>query len=115
MKRKREEQEAAASEKKSRLENWDLDDDLALVLLIEKYKFAWDQIKLQMQNHQHRRLQDTEKTLEKRWKNISANDSKNKYHKSKEFQGTPFKITGKTLDDIQLQQQEAIHREKVYL
>jgi hypothetical protein len=43
------------TEKRQRKENWSLDDDLDLLKLIHKHRFAWDQILHDFKKFQHRR------------------------------------------------------------
>ena len=45
LKRKRDDDaKGNKKEKRARKDNWDMDDDLALLQLVLKYKFAWDLI-----------------------------------------------------------------------
>ena len=51
--------------KKSCGPNWVIDDDLSLLLLINKWDQDWEIIKREFHLHQHRRPNETMKTLEK--------------------------------------------------
>lgn len=99
--------------KKRRKLNWAMEDDKNLLDLILKHNFAWDLILRDFKQFQHRRPNETEKSLEKRWKNL--NSKQGKYNKG-EYEGAnkPFKAS-KKMTDIQREKEEAVHREKVFL
>lgn len=97
--------------KKRRKLNWAMEDDKDLLELILKYNFAWDQILKDFQKFQHRRPNETEKSLEKRWKNL--NSKQGKYNKG-DYTIKPFKpSTKKSVTDIEREKEEAVYREKV--
>jgi hypothetical protein len=108
------EEEAVESQpaaKKRRKYNWKMEDDKALLELISKYNFSWDLILRDFTKHQHRRPNETEKSLEKRWKNVNARQGKY----SRELIIKPFKPSNGKKTDLEKEQEEAVYKEKVFL
>lgn len=66
------EDELVVTTKKRRKLNWAMEDDKNLLDLILKHNFAWDLILRDFKQFQHRRPNETEKSLEKRWKNLNS-------------------------------------------
>ena len=58
----------ASPTKRHKAPNWDLDNDSALLKLAVKRGLIWDQIQIGFKTWEHRCPNETEKTLEKRWK-----------------------------------------------
>lgn len=98
------------TQKRARKENWEMDDDLAFLQLVLKYKHAWDLILNDFKKFQHRRPDETEETLEKHWKNLIGKSSK--YAVGQVHEAKPFKASRK-MDDLQLEQAQAAHEEEV--
>ena len=65
MKRRNTESEPKGSPAKKRRENWSTSDDLNLLKLVNKYQFAWDQVKHDFTKLQHRQTEEDETSLEK--------------------------------------------------
>jgi hypothetical protein len=93
---------------KQRKENWKIDDDKALLQALVKYKFAYDQVLNDFKKFQHRRPDETESSLEKRWKNIKANST---YAEKATFVRKEFVQKKKKITEMELDSQRAIHQE----
>jgi len=106
--------------------NWDLDDTLAFLLLLQRFNMNFGQVLLSLKNDQHRRPDETEVTLGKYWKNLKSSASKfSKPFSFPAFKAPPQKhgaprLKGKELEDRnrELELQHSIKRteaEKIYL
>jgi hypothetical protein len=74
-------------ESEERKDNWEIDDDLALLKLMKRHNMDFGQVLCSLLNDQHRRVDDTETSLGKRWKNLKSINSRY----SKPFRYKAFK------------------------
>lgn len=82
---------------RQKLDNWTLDDDRALVLLVGKHDKDWDEIAHQLQGSQHRRTQDSVESIGHRYRTMIG---KNSRYRNKEYEPPIRKKANLTPDEL---------------